>query len=144
MPAQQGIGLHNEQALAPGAHTTGEQDQHGPVDARAARPLDAASQDDQLLSEEGILGDEFGLRTDKVSQRACTQAVGGRFRDHAQALPDTLCRGAADGKAATKQVDSAHGLSPHSSGRHRCRTPASHVYQLGAKVAAGRKCHVSA
>ena len=77
MPAQQGVGLHNEQALAPGAHTTGEQDQQRPVDARAARARDAASQDDQLLPQERILGNELRLAADKVSVPAMSGAVTG-------------------------------------------------------------------
>jgi hypothetical protein len=102
MPAQQRIGLHDEQALAPGAHMTGQQDQHGPVDARAARTLGTPSQDDQLLPEEGIFGNQLGLAADKIGQRAGTQAVGGRFRACPQTRAESLCGGADDGKAATK------------------------------------------
>src|ERR1035437_4826575 len=77
MPAQQRFGLDDEQALAPGAQPAGEQDQQRPVGSGAARPLDAASQDDQLLSEQGILGDVLWLAADKVIVPAMSGAVTG-------------------------------------------------------------------
>ena len=48
MPAQQRIGLYNEQTLPPGAHTAGQQDQQRPLNAGAMRTRLAASQNDQL------------------------------------------------------------------------------------------------
>ena len=37
----------------------------------------------------------------QVGQRARARALGGRFREHARALTETLCRTAADGKMKT-------------------------------------------
>ena len=101
MPAQQGIGLYNEQALAPGVHTAGEQDQQGPVNARAARALGTPSQDDQLLSKERVLGDELRLAAGYIGQRA------GDKRSSARSGGD---------QQATEWVDAHDELFLHGSG----------------------------
>src|SRR5882724_5366643 len=59
MPAQQGIGLDDEQGLAPRTKAAGEQHKQCSVGWGAAWARRSALQDDQLLAEECILGNEF-------------------------------------------------------------------------------------
>jgi hypothetical protein len=49
MPAQQGVGLHNDEGLPPVADAAGQQDQECAVTRRTRGPLDAAPQDDELV-----------------------------------------------------------------------------------------------
>ncbi len=50
MPAQHGLGLDDQDGLAPGAEAARQQHQQRPIMLSAARPLDAAAQDDELLT----------------------------------------------------------------------------------------------
>ncbi len=60
MPAEHGLGLADRQRLAPGLEAASEQHEERPIGRRAARALDAAPQDAELVAEEGVLGDEGG------------------------------------------------------------------------------------
>jgi len=56
MPAQQHLGLDDEEGLPPGADPAGEQHQERAVHRRCGRAFDAPPQHEQLLAEEGVLG----------------------------------------------------------------------------------------
>ena len=74
-----------------------------PASARLVRePLNGSSVALRLL--------DLRRTADKVGQRAGAQAAGSRFRDHAHALMETLCGGAADGATQGRSWRSAEGL----------------------------------
>jgi len=50
MPAQQRLGLDDQERLAPRSDATREQDQQRPIGAGEAWPLRGAGEDDQLLT----------------------------------------------------------------------------------------------
>jgi hypothetical protein len=70
MPAQQGRGLHEKQRLAPcGRHTRGHH--HPPaIEDAHVRSADVSAQDEHLLAEQGVLGEELGARAERVAQEA--------------------------------------------------------------------------
>jgi len=79
MPAQHGGGLHDQQGVLPAAAAAGQQHQQCPVGGGAVRTFDAALQDDKLVPQERILGDERGLtRATSVSMPATRDAAEGR------------------------------------------------------------------
>jgi hypothetical protein len=56
MPAQERVGLHDQQRLPPGPDATGQEHQQPPVGRGAAGTLDAAPQDEELLPQQRVLG----------------------------------------------------------------------------------------
>ena len=88
MPAQQGLGLDDQQGLAPGPKATGQQHQECPFGRGAARALGAAPEDEELLTQESILGDEGGPIAHEVGEGAGYHALCGRLRRRAQAVPE--------------------------------------------------------
>jgi hypothetical protein len=138
MPAQQGVGLHNEQALAPGVQPAGQQDQQRPVDAGATRTRDTASQDNQLLSEKRVLGDEFRLAADEVGK--CTGDERGRDRSGGgqQATMEDLRGAPSDREEATEWADVHDELFLQGGSGRRCRMPGSHLCLTTAKEAQGK------
>jgi hypothetical protein len=58
-PAQQRVGLHDEEGVPPGADPPGQQDQERAVRRRDGRTPDAASQHDHLLAQHGVLGEQL-------------------------------------------------------------------------------------
>jgi hypothetical protein len=90
MPAQEGFRLDDEQALAPGPQAAGQQDQQRAIPGGAARPCDRAPQDDQLLPEQRILEDEFGLAAGKIGQRAGEERSGSGAGGSQEAITEHL------------------------------------------------------
>ena len=80
VPPQQGVGLDDEQGMMPNAEAAGQQHQQGPVSWRATRALDATPQDDELLTEERILSDEFRFAPHQIGQCADDEWSSGWFR----------------------------------------------------------------
>jgi len=76
MPAEQGLGLHNEQGGPPGSDAGGEQDQQRAVCRRAVDTLDAALQHDALLTQQRVLGDERAFAAGQVGQRVHDETCG--------------------------------------------------------------------
>ena len=76
MPAQQRLWLDNEQRLLPGPHHSCQQDQEHAVRLGTDRLFHLATQDDQLLTQQGVFCDEFGLASGKVGQRPKQQRGG--------------------------------------------------------------------
>ena len=70
VPAQERVGLDDDQTLVPGAEAAGHQHKERPVGLGAARALDASLQDDRLLPQERVLQYECGLDPRQISQRA--------------------------------------------------------------------------
>ena len=61
MPAQQSIWLNDQQGLLPGSNQPGQQDEKDAIGFCACWPFHLPLEDDQLLSQEGIFGDELRL-----------------------------------------------------------------------------------
>ncbi len=59
MSAQQGLGLDEEQGLPPGADAAREQHQERQIRPRHGHTLDAAAQHQQLLAQQGVLGEQL-------------------------------------------------------------------------------------
>ncbi len=61
MPAEERLWLENEEGLRPGWEAAGEEQEGEAVAAGQARLVDLALKDDELLPEESVLEQEFGL-----------------------------------------------------------------------------------
>jgi hypothetical protein len=69
MPAQERLWLDDEKCLLPGPHHSGQQDQEHAVRPGTGRSFHLSPQNNELLTEESILCDKFGLASGKVGQR---------------------------------------------------------------------------
>jgi len=69
MPAQQRVWLHDEEHRAPTADEARQEDEAAAIYGGEHGPPYLAAKDDELLAEEGILGDEFGFRPGQIGQR---------------------------------------------------------------------------
>jgi hypothetical protein len=58
--------LHNEERLFPGPSKPGQQDEEHAIGPGDRWPLHLAPEDDQLLAQEGIFRDQFGLASAKI------------------------------------------------------------------------------
>ena len=121
MPTEQRLGLEEVECVFPMSNATGQQDEPETVGAREAWPFDLPMEDDQLLPEQGVLGDELGSAAVQVGGK------GGGRPDMAQAggndpakLPEALasvrgpavsCRGSPPAASTTQIVDLGHLLS---------------------------------
>ena len=61
MPPQERLRLNNEQGLLPCTRRSSEQDQDHPIRLCASRSFDVSAENNELLTEERVLGHEFGL-----------------------------------------------------------------------------------
>ena len=59
MPAEEGIGPNNKERLFPVPDGSREHDQEQPIGPRTRWTLHLAVEDNQLLSSQGVFGDEF-------------------------------------------------------------------------------------
>ena len=75
---------------APPPQAAGQQDQQCAVGGGTAWPPHAALQDDQLLPEQGILQEEFGLGPGKIGQRATDDRRSGRTGSGKEPFPEHL------------------------------------------------------
>ncbi len=66
MPAEEGVGLIDE-CFFPVFHATDEEDEPKAIGLRKGRLFDLAIEDHELLAEEGVLGDQLGFTSEKVS-----------------------------------------------------------------------------
>ena len=74
MPAQQRLGTDHMQCVAPAASQPGQEEQEQTVVAVQPRSLDAPPKHDDLLTEQGVLGNELRARTGEVTGRGCDQS----------------------------------------------------------------------
>ncbi len=77
MPAQQRVRLHDEQRGAPPTDEARQEDEAEAVGGGGHGPLDLAGEDHELLAQEGILGDQRGLRPSEIAD-CSTDARSGR------------------------------------------------------------------
>ena len=68
MPAEEGIGLHNQQRLFPVPGGPREDDQEQPIGPGTRCALHLTAEDDQLLTEQRVLGDEFSPGASQIVQ----------------------------------------------------------------------------
>ena len=73
MPAQEGVGLDDEECLSPKRPRPCQKNQPDSVLIAEPGAFDVALQDNQLLPEEGIFGDEVGFAANRIPSRPCNQ-----------------------------------------------------------------------
>ena len=66
MPAQKSIGFEDQERVFPMLNATSEKDEPEAIGLCEARLFNLAVQDDQLLAEESILGDELRFASGQV------------------------------------------------------------------------------
>jgi len=70
MPAQERIGLDDEEALLPSPDPAGEEDEPEAIGWGEAWLVNLAVEDDELLAEECVLGNELSLAASEIEGRA--------------------------------------------------------------------------
>jgi hypothetical protein len=70
VPAQESLGLDDQQRLAPSAHLPGQQHLEQPVPAGKGGALGAAAQHDELLAQQGVLGHQLPLAAEQIAKHA--------------------------------------------------------------------------
>ena len=68
MPAEQGVGFEDE-GVFPIPDVAGEKDEPEAIGGRDMRLFDLTVEEDQLLTEQGVLGDQFGFTPSEVCCR---------------------------------------------------------------------------
>ena len=86
MPAQQRIGLDDEERLFPTGDSPSEHHQEHPIRLRTGWSFDLTTKNDQLLTEQRILGQEFRPAASEVGERSAQEGVIGWPRAPNQAL----------------------------------------------------------
>lgn len=86
MPAEEGIGLHKEKCLFPISDGPRKHHQEQPIGPGIRRTLHLTTEDDQVLSEQRIFGDEFGLGASEFGERSGQGRAIGWLRPLKQAL----------------------------------------------------------
>jgi hypothetical protein len=69
MPAQERIGLDDKEALLPTPDPAGEEDEPEAIGWGEAWLANLAVEDDELLAEEGVLGNELGIAASEIEGR---------------------------------------------------------------------------
>ena len=80
MPAEEGIGLHNEERLFPVPDGSREQDQEQPIGPGTRWALHLTTEDDQLLTEQRVFGDEFSPGAGQIVQCSHEEGAARWFR----------------------------------------------------------------
>ena len=80
MLAQHCVGLHDHEGLLPGPNEPGQQDEEQAIGPRERWPLHLPLEDDELLAQEGIFRDQFGLASAKICHGLQRQGGPERFR----------------------------------------------------------------
>ena len=94
MPAEEGIGLDDEEGLLPEGRRLGQENQSDAVPIAELRAFGVALQDDELLAEKGILGDEVGSAADHVPGGAGNQRVRAGSEPALDAVAELVADGA--------------------------------------------------
>jgi len=115
MPAQERVGLDDQQGLLPGPDATSEQHQERPIGRGAARALGAAPQDEELLAQQRVLGDEGGPTAHEVGEGTNHDALFGGLRRDGQAVLEGASNGSPELGTATEQANEHRGSSSRTS-----------------------------
>ena len=70
MPAEEGVGLNDEQGLLPEGRRPGQEQEPDAVPIAELRVFDLALEDDELVPQEGVLGDKLGLAANGILNHA--------------------------------------------------------------------------
>ena len=70
MPAQERIRLEDEEGFLPTPDSAGEEDEPEAIGWGEAWLVNLAVKDDELLAEEGVLRNEFGIAASEIEGRA--------------------------------------------------------------------------
>jgi hypothetical protein len=70
MPAQERIGLEDEEGFLPGPDPAGEEHEPKAIGWGEAWPATLAVEDDELLAEGCILGNKFGIAASEIEGKA--------------------------------------------------------------------------
>jgi hypothetical protein len=108
VPPQERVGLDDEERLSPRADAAGQEHQQYPITRVAAGPLDTAPQDEKLLPQQGILGDQLGPAPLQIGQRPGERDRGGGSRGSQHPLAEARQDGTA-GVAHAAQEAGEHG-----------------------------------
>jgi hypothetical protein len=81
----QGIWLHDQEGLLPGLNQRRQQNEQDAIGVGACRPFHLPPEDDQLLAQEGIFRDQFGLASAKIGYGLQRQRGQERFGPTSQA-----------------------------------------------------------
>ncbi len=71
MPAQQSVGLHNEERLLPSACGPCEHDQEHPIGLSTSWTLHLSAENDELLSQECVFSQKFSPGAYNISEGSC-------------------------------------------------------------------------
>ena len=63
MPAQNGCWLDDEECILPTLYLTGEQHAEPTINGREMWPFDRAAEDDELLTQQQVFGDQLRMET---------------------------------------------------------------------------------
>jgi hypothetical protein len=72
--------LDNEESLLPGTNQPGQQNQEHAIGPGDRWPFHLAPEDDELLAQEGVFRDQFGLASAKIGEGGKGQGGPERFR----------------------------------------------------------------
>jgi hypothetical protein len=75
MPTEEGIGLHNEERLFPTAGRPCEQYQEHAIGLGTRWALHPTAEDNQLLTKQGVFGQEFSPGTGQIGKRSSEARV---------------------------------------------------------------------
>ena len=96
MPAEEGVGLDDEEGLFPEGRCSGQEQESDAVLIADLRAFGVALEDDELVPEEGILGDEIGSAADHVTSCAGDQQVRTGSEAALDAVAELVRNGAED------------------------------------------------
>ena len=90
MSGEEGLGPHNEERLCPVPDGSCKYDEKQPIEPGTCGALYLTAKDDQLLSQQGVLGSELGLGASEIGERPCLKGLTPRARPtHYTALDPT-------------------------------------------------------
>jgi len=67
VPPKDGLGLDDEQGIHTGLYPSVEQDEDTPVGSREARTFHQAVEDDELLTQQEVFGDQLRFTASEVN-----------------------------------------------------------------------------
>ena len=104
MPAEQGLGLEDQQHSVPCLVAADKLHEHRAVGRGAAGALDAPPEDEEPLAQQGLLGDQLGPAAHEIGDGAHHDALPGGLRRGEQALPERADKGLSEKGAMAEQA----------------------------------------
>ena len=109
MPAQERIGLNNQQRLPPGTNAVGEEHQSYAVGRSAAGAFHAPPEDQELLAQQRVLRDQLGLAADEISECPGEGRCCGGFRHRHEATAESVEGGVTAADDTTQELSEHEG-----------------------------------